>query len=136
MTTLTEKRPICTATVTPNRVQLYQPTQRPVAKKAVWTETAWGRCKVTGRIGQRHADLMDALLFCAEKRKDEESGQIKLLVDPAKVRQTLSDDNYSFQQIWVLIEELSVQGLGSNAPPTLWFASVYQAFGFRKLSRT
>ena len=59
---------------------------------------------------------MDALLFRATKRHNEKSGQIKLLVDPAEVRQTLSDDNYSFQQIWVLIEELRAVVLEIQAP--------------------
>jgi hypothetical protein len=44
-------------------------------------------------------------LFCAERRYDE-GGVIKLLVDPALVRKTISDAGYSFAQIWLLIREI------------------------------
>lgn len=94
-----------TTTVTPARVRMFQPTQRPTMLTEARFETAWGWCRVKGRLGQRHADLMDAILYCAEKRR-EAGGGIELLVDPARVRAMLSDGRYSLSQIWILIKEL------------------------------
>jgi biotin operon repressor len=48
---------------------------------------------------------MDAILYCAERRR-EVGGGIELLVDPAWVRATMSDGRYSLEQVWKLIEEL------------------------------
>lgn len=95
-----------TATATPARVQLFQPSQRPVARHGEWQETSFGRCRVTGRLGQRHADLLEATLFCAEKRRETDDGGIELLVDPATLRKTLSDGQYSHEQIKRLFAEL------------------------------
>ncbi len=97
---------IQTAGLAPARVRLFQPTQRPTARNGEWITTAWGRCSVTGRLGQRHADLLEAIQFCAERREDEPSGMIRLLVDPARVRKVMSDARYSQKQIWVLLREM------------------------------
>ncbi|MCE1183750.1 MAG: ABC transporter ATPase, partial [Rhodocyclales bacterium] len=101
---MTGNEVIETRPLTPARVRLFQPSIRPVARKGEWLETAWGRCKVTGRLGQRHADMLEAVLFCAERRKNEDAGTIKLLVDPARVRKVLSDKRYSLEQCWTLLE--------------------------------
>jgi hypothetical protein len=45
---------------------------------------------VVGRLGQRHADLLEAMLFVAERSRETDDGAIELLVDPAQVRRTLS----------------------------------------------
>lgn len=94
-----------TTTATSARVQLYQPTQRPRVLAGEWIETAWGRCRVTGRLGQRHADLIEAVLFHAEKKREIGGGQVELLVDPARVRASMSDDRYSLDQVWKLLGE-------------------------------
>ena len=95
-----------TTTVTPARVRLFQPTQRPASRAGEWIETSWGKCKVDGRLGQRHADLLEAILYCAERARPEDAGTLKLLIDPARVRQVMSDDRYSLQQLWRLLREL------------------------------
>ena len=97
---------IQTAPVTPARLRVFQPSVRPIARTGDWIETSWGRCKVTGRLGQRHADMLESVLFCAEMRKDEEAGTIKLLVDPARVRSVMSGRRYSLEQCWTLLREL------------------------------
>ncbi len=97
---------IQTTGIAPARVRLFQPTQRPTARNGEWITTAWGRCCVDGRLGQRHADLLEAMLFCAEKRHDEDAGTIKLLIDPARVRKVMSESRYSQKQLWVLIREI------------------------------
>lgn len=95
-----------TSTVLQTRVMLYQPSQRPRFIEGEWFDTAFGQCRVTGRLGQRHADVMESILWCAEKIRSVDDGGIELLVDPAKVRRTLSDKQYSHQRIRVFIKEL------------------------------
>lgn len=97
-----------TATATPARVRLFQPSQRPAHRQGEWQETSFGRCRVTGRIGQRHADLVEAVLFCAEKSRTIEDGGVEVLVDPAAVRKVISDSRYSLEQIKKLFAELRV----------------------------
>lgn len=95
-----------TSTAIQARVMLYQPSQRPRYRDGDWIETSFGRCKVSGRLGQRHADLMEAILYCAERWRDIDDGGVEVLVDPARVRRTLSDSRYSFTQIEKLSAEL------------------------------
>ncbi len=103
---MTGNEVIQTTSVTPARVRLFQPSQRPTRRDGEWIATSWGRCRVHGRLGQRHADLVEALLYSAERRRDEDAGTIKLLIDPARVRKVMSAERYSVQQIWKLLREL------------------------------
>ena len=95
-----------TSTCAQARVRLYQPSQRPSVREGDWMETSFGRCRVTGRLGQRHADLLESILCNAEKRRDIEDGGVELLVDPARVRKTISNSRYSSGQIQKLLSEL------------------------------
>lgn len=95
-----------TSTTAQARVMLYQPSQRPRLRDGDWVDTSFGRCRVTGRLGQRHCDLVEAILYCAERRRDVSDGGVELLLDPARVRKTLSDSRYSFSQIEKLLAEL------------------------------
>ena len=94
-----------TSTAAQSRVALYQPSQRPTLRTGEWIETSYGRCRVTGRLGQRHADVIDAIMHCAEKQRSVSDGGAELLVDPARVRRALSDSGYSHEQLWVLLKE-------------------------------
>ena len=100
------KPPLPTTTVTQSRVQLFQPTQRPTYRRGDWVETAWGRCRVTGRLGQRHADIWEAICFCAESKR-EFNGRLELLVDPAAIKKVLSDKNYSSSGLNALLQDLT-----------------------------
>lgn len=95
-----------TSTVLQARAQIFQASQRPVEKEGEWVKSHYGRSKVTGRLGQRHADVLESMMYCAEKRRDTEDGCIELLVDPAKVRQRLSDKQYSHAGVLEIISEL------------------------------
>ena len=48
-----------TSTALQARVMIYQPSQRPQERKGQWMDTGFGRCRVTGRLGQRHADIVE-----------------------------------------------------------------------------
>ena len=95
-----------TSTVLQARVALFQPSQRPRPLRDQVIKTKYGECTVKGRLGQRHADLLEAILFCAEKRREINDGGIELLVDPAQIRKVLSDSRYSYEQIEKLLVEL------------------------------
>lgn len=105
-----------TSTSAQARVMLYQPSQRPRLREGDWMETSFGRCRVTGRLGQRHADIVEAVLYCAERRRDVSDGGVELLVDPARVRKTLSDSRYSFTQIEKLLTELRAATITIEMP--------------------
>lgn len=105
-----------TTTVSPARLQMCQPTQRPTYRTGEWIETSWGKCRVTGRFGQRHQDLLDAFLWNAEAGQVVQDGGIELLVDPAKVRRTMSDSGYSLTGLQTLIRELREVTLEIKTP--------------------
>ena len=95
-----------TSTALQARVMIYQPSQRPQKRTGQWMETGFGRCRVTGRLGQRHADIVESMLYVAERRREISDGGIELLVDPAKLRRTLSDHQYSHDRIKKLLIDL------------------------------
>ena len=95
-----------TSTALQARVMIYQPSQRPQERKGQWMDTGFGRCRVTGRLGQRHADIVESMLYVAERRRDISDGGIELLVDPARLRRTLSDHQYSHDRIIKLLTDL------------------------------
>lgn len=112
----TNKQIVPTTTAIQSRVVVYQPTQRPRLMTGEWHKTAWGVCKVDGRLGQRHADLVEALFFTAEKKRTVDDGGMELLVDPAQVRKCLSDSRYSFTQIEKLLVELRAATITIEMP--------------------
>lgn len=103
-------------TVSPARLRMCQPTQRPTYRTGEWISTSWGRCRVTGRFGQRHQDLLDAFLWNAEGNRKTDDGAIEILVDPARVRRTLSESGYSLAGIQKLIRELREVALEVETP--------------------
>jgi hypothetical protein len=103
-----------TTTVTPARVRLFQPSQRPTARRGEWIETAWGRVRVSGRLGQRHADAYEAIRHTALDSR-ERDGQTDLLVDPARVRRALGQ-HYSYSTLWRLLDEIMQAVIEIDAP--------------------
>lgn len=96
-----------TATAREHRLRLFQPTRRP---RAIETEivTSWGRAVVSGRIGQAHADLLDAIMFCAERKAETSDGRIKILVDPAKVRRMIGVGGEQLEKLARELAEASI----------------------------
>ena len=88
------------------RVIIYQPSQRPIRMDGQWMVTSFGKSRVTGRLGQRHADLIETMLYIAERRRNISDGGIEILIDPAKLRRNLSDSQYSHSQIKALLHDL------------------------------
>lgn len=73
-------------TVSQSRIGLFQPTRRPKYKSDYRVRTKWGWVLVNGKLGQKHSDVLEALLFCAENKATIKDGRIKILVDPYQVR--------------------------------------------------
>ena len=72
---------------------------------------------MTGRFGQRHQDLLDAFLWNAENYRETDDGGIEILVDPARVRKTISaDGRHSLSGIQKLIKELREVTLEIDTP--------------------
>ena len=97
---------IPTSTCAQARVRLYQPTQRPTPRTGAWQVTPWGRCRVTGRLGQRHADIIEALLYHAEAVQQTTDGALYIVIDPARVRRTISGSGYSGGRLDALLREI------------------------------
>ena len=99
------------------RLNIFDPTRRPAPdKKIKKIETSWGKIERLAPFGagQGHADLLDAILFCSEKKAFESNGRrLKLLVDPARVRkvanitsgQQFKDVSFEIQSIVIGISE-------------------------------
>ncbi len=106
-----------TATAAEHRLRIFAPTRRPRAVSAMKIETAHGEIKITGKLGQAHADLLDAICYCAEKKVDMEDGRIKLLVDPAAIRRTAGIS--SGEQFSKLVDELCAAVIEIRKPSPL-----------------
>ena len=103
---MTGKRLLPTQAATALRIRLFQPTQRPREQSGKLIETPWGECRVKGRLGQRHADVIESILFSAERKRTTEDGAVEVLIDPAKIRRMLSDRGHSGARLKAWIEEL------------------------------
>jgi hypothetical protein len=95
-----------TSTVLLARLMIYQPSQRPQKREGQWVHSSFGRCKVIGRLGQRHADILESMLYVAECSRKISDGGMELLIDPAKLRRMLSDHQYSHGRIKKLLIDL------------------------------
>ena len=97
-----------TSPATAVRLKIYQPSRRPIPMMTDWIPSPWGKCRVKGRLGQRHADLIDIFMHKAERLFTEPgTGRIQLMVDPYVVRQAMSSKaQYSYSTTWNLIDEI------------------------------
>lgn len=106
-----------TTTALVSRLCIFQPTRRPVALYKSEIKTPWGHIKITGRLGQQHADVLESICFHAEKKAVVEDGRIKLLVDPAVIRK--SANITSGEQFEKIIIELQTAVLDIIEPSEL-----------------
>ncbi|MCU8035687.1 MULTISPECIES: hypothetical protein [unclassified Shewanella] len=73
---MTGNEVVPTSTVLQARVMLYQPSLRPKEMQGDWISTSFGRCRVNGRLGQRHADVVEAIMYTAERKREISDGGI------------------------------------------------------------
>ena len=93
MTTFSGDR-LPTATAHQSRLQLFQPTRRPKPIEEI-IKTAWGAIRIKGRLGQAHADILEAILSGCEKHAKLEDGRIKLLIDPYRIMKIANQPSWS-----------------------------------------
>jgi len=104
-----EKAKMPTATAREHRLRLFQATRRPKAMRDVEVRTPWGRIIATGRLGQGHADVLDAICYHAERRAELDDGRIKLLVDPARVRRSCGIGGEQLEKLTRELREATIQ---------------------------
>lgn len=81
------KPPICVTHE--SKLPVFQPTRRPSQIRQQCIETAYGSVTITGKLGQGHRDVLDAVMACAEGGKTV-NGQLSVLVDPYQLRKMVS----------------------------------------------
>lgn len=72
-----------------SQLPVFQPTRRPAPLVRQRWETPYGTVTVTGRLGQGHRDLLDAILFCREKIHIVDD-RLSVMVDPYQLRKAIS----------------------------------------------
>lgn len=100
---ISDLHPVPTCTANEHRLRIFQPTRRPILINET-LKTSWGITHVAGRLGQDHADVMDAVLYVAEGKGETGDGRIKLLVDPYQLRKTSGIG--SGEQLQICLREL------------------------------
>ena len=92
-------RKLPTTTVSTIRCRVFQPTKRPSELRDDKFTTSWGTVVVNGKIGQCHADVLEAILVCAENPKlhTDENGQkyLTAIVDPYQIRKMAAQQSGS-----------------------------------------
>lgn len=78
---------LATATAHETRLNIFQATRRPSTKDEI-IQTAWGKVRIKGKLGQGEQDVLESLFFSAIKKRTYKDGKITIVVDPAKVRKT------------------------------------------------
>jgi hypothetical protein len=68
-------------------------TREPVALTGDWITTLWGRARIKGALGQRHADTMEIMQRTALQIHRKPDGRVQLLIDPYAVRRGLASPN-------------------------------------------
>lgn len=106
-----------TTTAHQARLQLYQPTRRPQWMERV-IETPWGTATVRGKIGQVHADIIEAICRHAEDHRIvAATGHMQILVDPYRVRVSVGGGTaYSKDTLWRMLTELREVSITLEVP--------------------
>lgn len=95
-----------TSTAHQARLQVFQATRTPQQSVRI-IETSWGTAKITGKLGQVHADLIEAIFYNAEKTIKNEDGRVEIIVDPYKVRMSVGGGKkYSYSTLDLRAKEI------------------------------
>lgn len=86
------KLPVCVAHE--SKLPVFQPNRRPLRVWQQCLDTAHGSVTVTGKLGQGHRDVLDAVIACCERSKFEDE-RLAVLVDPYKLRKMVSSGRNS-----------------------------------------
>ena len=102
-----EKKSLATSTRMENRMPIFQPTNRP-QMQTVEITTKHGTVKITGRLGQVHKDLLEAVKYTAIDFGYTKDGRFAILIDPYKLRKALSGNKglYNYETMHRLFDDL------------------------------
>lgn len=89
-----------------SRVPIFAPTRRATERISERVETAWGCAVISGRLGQRHRDVLDAISFTMSHWKETGDGGVMVFVDPAHLRTALGREKYTYRQILDILRDL------------------------------
>ncbi len=98
-----------TTTVRHARLQIFQPTRHPVSctREIIRPGTRDVIGTVKGKLGVMHALFLEAVCFHAERTKIIEGGSLQILVDPYRIRKTMSaGSRYSAEGAIALVEDI------------------------------
>ena len=73
-----------------SRLLIYQATREPVKMTGEWITTPWGRVRIKGALGQRHADVMEIMQRTTLQVHRKKDGRVDLLIDPYVVRRAMA----------------------------------------------
>lgn len=105
-----------TTTVHQSRLQVFQPTRRPKDIERTIL-TPWGEAKISGKVGQVHAHIIEAMCKHAKDHRKTDIGQIQLLVDPYTVRTSVGNGKaYSGDTLWRMIQDMRKTSIELSAP--------------------
>ena len=78
------------STVSQSRLGVFEPTRRRLGERKQFTISGvWGTATITGRLTQRHRDLLDVLPEATVQQAQTPDGCRHLLVDPHRLRMAL-----------------------------------------------
>jgi hypothetical protein len=109
------KQIVPTTTALEARLRIFQPSQKPINKE-IAISTDWGTAVVKGRLGQRHADLLEAIRVCALTIVKTDTGGFNILVDPFEIRKKIGTGYYSYEQMKKLLEDLRNASVRIDTP--------------------
>ena len=111
------KPPVCVTHE--SKLPVFQPTRRPSRVRQQRFDTAYGSVTVTGKLGQGHRDVLDAVMACAERSKVED-GRLSVLVDPYQLRKTVSSGRgggmFPYDHIRRLLRDLRTAEVDMDMP--------------------
>ena len=100
------------------RMLIFQSTRSPVLLTGDWVTTDWGKARIKGRLGQRHADVMEITQRTALQTFTEADGRVQILTDPYTLRRALASGKrrkrtakktlslYSSEELNILFDDL------------------------------
>jgi hypothetical protein len=99
--------PLPTSTVSQARLQVFEPTRFPTHGVRQVSTDAWGSATIRGKLGQGHADFVEAVLHHANYWEELDSGQLFVEVDPYRVRVSMGGGKeFSHRGMWNLARDL------------------------------
>ena len=89
------------------RIPIFSYTRRSQRVTEQQVSTSWGTATITGRLDQRHRDVIDIVAVAAEGWRPEGShGDMVARVDSSRLRKLLGWDRWTYRQILDILRDL------------------------------